>query len=73
MVERGDLVRVGLAYDQGTHARTRADEATGFVGTVLDVRPDGDVLLVRGDCRADLPDPGEWDLSVHNERCEVLR
>jgi hypothetical protein len=72
-VKRGDLVRVGLAYDQDTRARTRADEGYGFVGTVLDVPPDGDALLARGDQRADLPDPSEWDLFVHNERCEVLR
>lgn len=68
-IQRGNVVRVGLAYRM--ELGPTPDEATGFVGTVVDVRPSGDALLARG-VYAETPDPSEWDLAVNVGRCEVL-
>lgn len=73
MIARGAVVRIGPAYDHETRARTRTDEITGVIGTVVAVRPHGDLLLVRGVYRgADVPPADEWQIALFYARCSAL-
>lgn len=70
---RGAVVQVGPAYDAETRARTRNDEITGSIGTIVAIAANGDLLLARGDCAADVPPADEWATSVYFERCRIVR
>jgi hypothetical protein len=65
----GDLVKVGKAYamDDGWVP----DDWTGSVCTIVDVRPSGDCLLVRGDVVG--ATAGDWDVAIICSRLEMLR